>query len=127
LSLRLQTIEEDRAIGVEFRRVMVVTNSSDLPAFNVSANMYIPQSQTTYGAGSPFVLPPGETRRIPLLPGQYKPQGGDFALLIVTFQDAQGRVWLRDSRGGLKLASETTDPRMYPPGDSPVSLLLDPP
>jgi hypothetical protein len=112
---------EPRTKGGPAEIVMVVTNGSDLPAFNVLPNVLNPQSGEVYGAGSFQVLAPGETRRLPLFPGQYKPTGGDFAMLVVRFQDAEGRVWERDSRGALRLESETPDPRMYPPGDSPIS------
>jgi hypothetical protein len=100
--------------------VLYVTNSSDSPVFDVHPFAYIPQQEMLHGPpGDINVLPPGETRRMPLGSGQYEPRGGDFAIATLVFQDSKGRVWWRDSRGALKQISET--PLPHPPGDSPVT------
>ncbi|WP_406051307.1 hypothetical protein [Kribbella sp. NBC_00889] len=94
--------------GSRTRTVIVVTNGSDLPAFNVSPQAYSPEIATASVAEYIPVLPPGETIRRPLHGVVEAYNERPYAIL--EFRDAAGRRWQRDEKGGLSLISENDLP-----------------
>jgi hypothetical protein len=84
---------------------LLLKNSSDLPAFEVTVMALTPDETWRHTASDP-VLPPHSTRSVKADPGAGRQGHVTRPEVGLRFRDAAGRWWLRTPTGGLRIEDD---------------------